>query len=373
MQDGTRRTKAAAAGAAEAPEAANDDESPAAAVSVAELDFDKVLKHIGERGSYQLYIYYLLCIPATLPAAWLAFIQARILYPSFFKESGPLYHVFVSASPEHWCRVPGAVLDSNLTLGHRKNLTVPRHLRDGRLTYESCRMYDINFTDLFLTTGAWPEDASPLWPTAPCRFGWEYDHTDYDRTLVTDLDVVCDNEWLVTTASTFFYVGSLIGNLIFGRIADRMGRRTAFFIIIGCQVTLSTLTAFSSSYAMYTVLRTLVGLTFPADFQIPFILENGYWWIIPESPRWLLTQNRIEEAEEIVQKMAKVNKVPIPPGYLKSMVSVHSNHHNALVTLRISTTPVYSSNALIFPSRRKERYKNVGFLATMDTLPAYTI
>lgn len=53
------------------------------------VDFDDVLVQIGERGRYQLVMYYLLCIPATVPAAFLAFSQ-----------------VFVSASPDHWCRLP---------------------------------------------------------------------------------------------------------------------------------------------------------------------------------------------------------------------------------------------------------------------------
>ncbi|KAG8261566.1 organic anion transmembrane transporter activity protein [Homalodisca vitripennis] len=53
------------------------------------VDFDDVLVQIGERGRYQNIMYYLLCVPATLPAVFLAFSQ-----------------VFVSASPDHWCRLP---------------------------------------------------------------------------------------------------------------------------------------------------------------------------------------------------------------------------------------------------------------------------
>ena len=53
------------------------------------VDFDAILPHVGEMGRYQLALYLLMCIPATLPAAFLAFNQ-----------------VFLSATPTHWCREP---------------------------------------------------------------------------------------------------------------------------------------------------------------------------------------------------------------------------------------------------------------------------
>ncbi|CAD6214692.1 GSCOCG00004182001-RA-CDS [Cotesia congregata] len=183
-------------------------------------------------------------------------------------------------------------------------------------------------------------------------------------------DLVCDNSWLPSTSTTFFYVGSLFGNVVFGWIADKWGRRTAFFAILFLEVIFSIATSFSPNYVVYTALRTVNGLFFPAIYQIPFILvlelmgpryrtfagmvicmffatamcllallgyllRNwfalslatsvpfillfSYWWIIPESPRWLLSKNRIDEAEVIVQQMARINKKTVPTNFLRKI------------------------------------------------------
>ncbi|EZA57336.1 hypothetical protein DMN91_002573 [Ooceraea biroi] len=347
------------------------------------IDFDEVLVHVGEKGRYQNLMYYLLCIPATLPAAFLAFSQ-----------------VFVSASPDHWCRIPELEnLTDVISLEERKALSLPYSVRsDSRRVYSKCHMYDVNYTEIIdswlqrgvplnvtddessSTTSSSlfhlspsrlpPPVSNPDWPVSKCRYGWNYDTRDYDSTLVTELDLVCDNSWWPSTSTTFFYVGSLFGNVVFGWIADKWGRRTAFFAILFLEVIFSIATSFSPNYVIYTALRTVNGLFFPAIYQIPFILALelmgpryrtfagmvicmffaiamsllallgymlrdwfslslatsvpfiflfGYYWIIPESPRWLLSKNRIDEAEVIVQNMARINGKTVPTNFLRRM------------------------------------------------------
>ena len=44
-----------------------------------------------------------------------------------------------------------------------------------------------------------------------------------------------------------------------------------------------------------------------------------YYWVVPESPRWLLSRNRIDEAESIIQRIARINKRTLPTNYLLSL------------------------------------------------------
>ena len=86
----------------------------------------------------------------------------------------------------------------------------------------SCQQYDINFTQVYYDNNqSWPEGPSEDWPISECLEGWTYDRSEYKNTLVTELDLVCDNQWWPKTSTTLFYVGSLFGNIIFGYIADK--------------------------------------------------------------------------------------------------------------------------------------------------------
>lgn len=54
----------------------------------------------------------------------------------------------------------------------------------------------------------------------------------------------------------------------------RYGRRVSFFSLLFMSVGLAIITSFSPNYVVFTVLRTINGFTFPALFQIPFIISE---------------------------------------------------------------------------------------------------
>ena len=144
-------------------------------VKTLSVDFDALLPHIGEMGRYQLVLYLLMCVPACLPASFLAFNQ-----------------VFLSAAPDHWCHVSELVNNTDLSTQRIKQLAIPRvDLGKGRedyVLYEKCLQYDVNFTQVFVENGnKWPRRPYGTWEKVPCKEGWDYDHSEYKDTLVTEV------------------------------------------------------------------------------------------------------------------------------------------------------------------------------------------
>ena len=132
---------------------------------------------LGEMGRYQLTLYLLMCIPATLPAAFLAFNQ-----------------VFLSATPDHWCNVTELYNSNfNLSLHQIKDLSIPRRdmgRRSDIKVYEKCQQYDVNFTEYYYTHDSqFPSEPDPTWKKVHCKEGWHYDRSEYDDTLVTEVSL----------------------------------------------------------------------------------------------------------------------------------------------------------------------------------------
>lgn len=49
--------------------------------------------------------------------------------------------------------------------------------------------------------------------------------------------------------------------------------------------------------------------------SVPFFFYYFYWFFLPESPRWLLMKDRLEEANDILKSIAKMNGKELPEEY----------------------------------------------------------
>ncbi|KAH8018611.1 hypothetical protein HPB51_009050 [Rhipicephalus microplus] len=136
------------------------------------MDLDELLPEIGAFGPYQKWIYFLLCIPATLPSVFTLFSS-----------------IFVSATPRHWCRVPEMeALKGRFSPELLVSISIPQRTNG---VFESCLMYDLNYTALVhraLDEGTLPQP-NESWAMRACDNGWVYDTTYYDDTLVTQVGI----------------------------------------------------------------------------------------------------------------------------------------------------------------------------------------
>src|SRR4051812_18119209 len=175
-------------------------------------------------------------------------------------------------------------------------------------------------------------------------------------------------------AASAYIAGAVLGALVFGRLADHLGRKRMFLATLAVYLVATVLTAFSFNFASFAVCRFLTGFGIGGEYAainsaidelIPARVRgavdlgiNGTFWVgaalgaamsillldpsrinpeygwrlafglgailgfaillvrrhVPESPRWLIRHGRTEEARRIVEQIEKEIGVtePVP-------------------------------------------------------------
>ncbi|KTG41659.1 hypothetical protein cypCar_00005113 [Cyprinus carpio] len=134
-----------------------------------------------------------------------------------------------------------------------------------------------------------------------------YDHSEVEQSIVTDWDLVCDKEWLAKLAQPTFMLGVLIGALVFGDIADRIGRRPILMATSLCQFIFGVTVAFTGNYYLFVLMRFLLAMIILTLSTSPFLL---YCWKFPETPFYLMAKGRYKEAQELLDTMAYFSGLP---------------------------------------------------------------
>nr|ACB21280.1 solute carrier family 22 member 4 (predicted) [Plecturocebus moloch] len=385
-------------------------------------DYDEVTAFLGEWGPFQRLIFFLL--------------SASII-PNGFNGMSV---VFLAGTPEHRCRVPDAANLSSAWLNH----SVPLRLRDGREVPHSCRRYRLATIANFSELGLEPErdvDLGQL-EQESCLDGWEFSQDVYLSTVVTEWNLVCEEDWKVPLTTSLFFVGVLLGSFVSGQLSDRFGRKNVLFATMAVQTGFSFLQIFSISWEMFTVLFVIVGMGQISNYVVAFILGTeilgksvriifstlgvctffavGYmllplfayfirdwrmlllaltvpgvlcvplWWFIPESPRWLISQGRFREAEDIIQKAAKMNNIAVPAVIFDSVEELNTlkqqkafimdlfrTQNIAIMTIMslllwMLTSVGYFALSLDAPNLHGDPYLNC-FLSALIEVPAYII
>ncbi|OOY03543.1 MFS transporter [Thioclava sp. F28-4] len=228
--------------------------------------------------------------------------------------------------------------------------------------------------------------------------------------------------------ASFYITGAVLGALLFGYLTDRFGRKMFFFITLAVYLVGALLTAFSWNLWSFGAFRFITGLGIGGEYaainstideMIPARVRgqvalgvNGSYWLgaalgalstivllnpdylpvdmgwrlgfgigavlggiilymrrhLPESPRWLATHDRLDEAEDIVsdiekrtseqtgEELSKVpddDKIKIRPqksfSLIKIVKAMFSTHRKrALLGLVLMSSQAFLYNAIFF-------------------------
>ncbi|XP_034664553.1 organic cation transporter protein [Drosophila subobscura] len=314
------------------------------------MGYDDVITHLGEFGRYQKRIYYLLCLPAIVCA--------------FHKLAG----VFLLATPDTRCQLPhedaATAKFASLPLD-KWPLAYPLDSVTGKA--QTCEYYDVAYSADYLN-GSEPYTQNG---TVACSTGFLYDQSKYLNSAVTEWNLVCGRGFMAATSDSLFMLGVLLGSFIFGQMSDKLGRKPTFFASLILQLIFGVLAAVAPEYFSYTISRMIVGATTSGVFLVAYVIALEmvgssyrlfagvamqmffsvgfmltaafayfihdwrwlqialtlpgllfvcYYWIIPESARWLLLKGRKDEAFVIIEKAAKENGVRIPSEIYEQLV-----------------------------------------------------
>lgn len=87
-----------------------------------------------------------------------------------------------------------------------------------------------------------------------------YEEFDFESTVVTDYNLVCDDQYKVTLASTVYMLGLCIGAFAGGPPADKYGRKPVLFIFIFLGGFGNLLAAVFDSYPAFVIFRLISGI-----------------------------------------------------------------------------------------------------------------
>ncbi|XP_045118879.1 organic cation transporter protein-like isoform X3 [Portunus trituberculatus] len=308
---------------------------------------EDIMDTVGSRGRWNVLLF-LVCSFASLLNAFIT-----------------MSYQFFGVTPDHWCRVD-SLKEANWTDQQILNLAIPFDNKTG--LHAKCHMYDYNYTkaallgyDASLTQHYDLADQDT--PRVVSCSARDFNLTQHESSVVTEWDLVCDRRVLYSTTQAANQIGYIISSVLTPLFTDRFGRRPValcvsalallqglvscsspsieLFIILKCTLSAATFSLVTCSFLILMEVCTpstrstfgsLFGLAWAAgcmmlpgiaylvrpwrSLQAALSLPNFIfllsWRFLPESPRWLLLQDRYEDTEKLVARIAATNRTKVP-------------------------------------------------------------
>ena len=211
------------------------------------------------------------------------------------------------------------------------------------------------------------------------RSHWQYTElTSYS--MVTELNVDCDSEWLLHLFSSMVFVGYVIGSAVLGWIADKKGRKYVMFPSLAAILTIGFASSFTSNVPVIVLCRFLIGFFYPGvhtqsvilvseviagkysaiasvillsslpvsaciltlkayltqQWRIlsiicsaPYIVLLFTYRFLPESLPWLMSQNRVDEVRKVLRKIEIWNKHKLPDNIVLDQPKIYMSERKA--------------------------------------------
>jgi len=271
---------------------------------------------------------------------------------------------FLGASDGHWCNfdLNSAINNTGWTLEQKKSYALPVNAETNKI--ESCKMFDLSGISIPSDFDAALSARGDLGIIDCPDKHYSYDTSNGIDSIVYQWNLVCDDLWKLSTIQGSYMGGVFVGCMVWGWASDKFGRRLTMLVAAVIQVASSILAAFAPNYIIFIMLRFLIAFSVSGVFEcgfvlvteicgphyrtyfgiltqfpfgwgaallpviayfirqwkslqlaisIPCVLLGIFYWTIPESPRWLVAEGRLDEALAILKNGAKTNNKQLPP------------------------------------------------------------
>ncbi|XP_064485614.1 solute carrier family 22 member 7-like [Ornithodoros turicata] len=245
----------------------------------------------------------------------------------------------------YWCKKPDAY--ANLTYEEWKNISASV---DEAGTFTQCMRYDPPLSVFSLNRSL-----------VECT-AWDYDLEAYGQTIVSEWDLVCGRSHLISVSTFCYMSGAMVAAPVAGLLADNLGRRPVICSAAVLLLVFGYASCWVGSLVLFIICRAFVAAGVSAVQVVSFIelfevccirqrdlyciLANTGWivanlylkiltlfklsrfsvqmlimlpsslllwtfYLMTESPRWLIASGDLTLAEEAVEWAARINKVPM--------------------------------------------------------------